>query len=98
MACVEPMNHPGQRQPIVQVDFLIKWNPRSTDRDEVAAQLDAGQITGNGSGNGNGADTGTGAGAVTWTHSRTGKRAALWEQRVVVNGNHRPVRRVLRLL
>jgi len=92
MACVESMNQPGQRQPSVQVDFLIKWNPRSTDRDEVAAQLDAGQITGNGTG------TRTGPGAVTWTHSRVGKRVALWEQLVVVNGIQRPVRRVLRLV
>ena len=90
MACVELMNQPGQRQPSVQVDFLLKWNPRSTDRNEMATQLDAGQITGTG--------TGTGTGAVTWTHSRAGKRAALWEQRVVANGIHRPVRRVLRLL
>ena len=42
MTCVESMNQPGQRQPSVQVDFLIKWNPRSTDCDEMAAQLDAG--------------------------------------------------------
>ena len=94
MACVELMNQPGQRQPSVQVDFLLKWNPRSTDRNEMATQLDAGQITGPGTGTG----PGPGPGAVTRKHFCAGKRAALWEQRVVVNGIHRPVRRVLRLL
>ena len=78
MACVESMNQPGQ----VQVDFLIKWNPRSADRAEMAAQLDACAHS---------------EGAVPWTHPRAGKRVALWEQPVRVEGIQRPVRRVLRL-
>ena len=83
MACVERMNQPRQ----VQVDFLIKWNPRSTERCELAAQLDAGQIVSAGSHS-----------AVTWTQPRVGKRVALWEQPVLVQGIERPVRRVLRLV
>ena len=78
MACVESMNQPGQEQ----VDFLIKWNPRSKDRAEMAAQLDACAHS---------------EGAVQWTHPRAGKRVALWEQPVRVEGIQRPVRRVLRL-
>jgi len=78
MACVESMNQPGQ----VQVDFLIKWNPRSTDLAEMAARLDAAAAS---------------QGAVQWTHPRAGKRVALWEQPVQIQGISRPVRRVLRL-
>ena len=91
MACVESLNRSGQVQQSVQVDFLIKWNPRSTDRAELAAQLDAGQITTTGNSTGS-------PSAVTWTHPRAGKRVALWEQPVVVQGIQRPVRRVLRLV
>jgi len=79
MVCVERMNQPEQ----VQVDFLIKWNPRSTDRAEMAAQLDA---------------CAPSEGAVQWTQPREGKRVALWEQPVRVEGIQRPVRRVLRLV
>ena len=82
MACVESMNQPGQGQQSVQVDFLIKWNPRSTDRAEMAAQLDACAHS---------------ESAVQWTQPRAGKRVALWEQPVSVEGIQRPVRRVLRL-
>jgi hypothetical protein len=82
MACVESMNQPGQLQQGVQVDFLIKWNPRSTDRAEMAARLDACAHS---------------EGAVQWTQPREGKRVALWEQLVSVEGIQSPVRRVLRL-
>ena len=82
MACLERMNQPGRSQQSVQVDFLIKCNPRSTDRAEMAAQLDACAHS---------------QGAVQWTHPRAGKRVALWEQPVSVEGIQRPVRRVLRL-
>jgi hypothetical protein len=37
MACIESMNTPGQPQ----VDWIIKWNPRSTDAAQMAAELDA---------------------------------------------------------
>ena len=79
MVCLESMNQPGR----VQVDWLIKWNPRSTDRAEMAAELDAGAAS---------------QGAVRWTHPRNGKRVALWEQPVKTQGIERPVRRVLRLV
>jgi len=82
MACVEWMNQPEQLQQSVQVDFLIEWNPRSTDRAEMAARLDA---------------CAPSEGAVQWTQPRAGKRVALWEQPVSVEGIQRPVRRVLRL-
>ena len=78
MTCLEGMNQPGQ----VQVDWLIKWNPRSTDRAEMVAELDARSRT---------------DGAPQWTHPRPGKRVALWEQAVQIPGIERPVRRVLRL-
>jgi len=58
------MNQPGQVQQSVQVDFLIKWNPRSTDRAEMAAQLDA---------------CAPSEGAAQWTQTREGKRVALWD-------------------
>ena len=83
MACIESMNQPGQ----VPVDFLIKWNPRSTELAELAAQIDAAQITSTGA-----------RGGVTWSYPRTGKRVALWEQPVVIGAIQRPVRRVLRLV
>jgi Transposase DDE domain group 1 len=81
MAAIESLNAPG----LPQVDWLIKWNPRSTDRAEWAAQIDAGLQDGERS-------------AVRWEHPRQGKRVALWEQRVRVEGVSRPVRRVLRLV
>jgi hypothetical protein len=37
MACCESMNRPG----VPQLDWLIKWNPRSTDAAQMAADLDA---------------------------------------------------------
>ncbi len=65
-----------------RVDWLIKWNPRSTDVQAVAAALD------------NDAD-------VSWQHPRPGKRVALWEQAVEIDGidsTQRPLRRVMRLI
>jgi hypothetical protein len=37
MACLEQMNQPD----LPQVDWIIKWNPRSTDVAQMAAELDA---------------------------------------------------------
>jgi Transposase DDE domain group 1 len=37
MACIDSMNQPD----LPQVDWIIKWNPRSTDIAEMAAELDA---------------------------------------------------------
>ena len=37
MACIEAMNAPG----LAQVDWIIKWNPRSTDAAQMADELDA---------------------------------------------------------
>lgn len=37
MACIEAMNTSGQPQ----VDWIIKWNPRSTDAAQMAEELDA---------------------------------------------------------
>jgi hypothetical protein len=37
MACLDSLNAPG----VSQVDWLIKWNPRSTDAAQMAAELDA---------------------------------------------------------
>ena len=37
MACIESMNAPG----LAQVDWIIKWNPRSTDAAQMAEELDA---------------------------------------------------------
>lgn len=59
MACLESMNRPGQ----APVDWLIKWNPRSTDRVEMAAGLDARSSE---------------HGQPQWRHPRVGKRVALW--------------------
>jgi len=81
MSAIEALNVPG----LPQVDWLIKWNPRSTDRAQWAAQIDAGVQDGE-------------RGAVLWEHPRHGKRVALWEQPVRVEGVSRPVRRVLRLV
>ena len=83
MACLESMNEPVKGQSkLPQVDWIIKWNPRQTDRAEMAAQTDAAVGT---------------AGAVTWVHPRLGKRVVLWETEVSIEGIARPVRRVLRL-
>jgi hypothetical protein len=41
MACIEQMNAPGQPQ----VDWIIKWNPRSTDAAQMADELDAAGTT-----------------------------------------------------
>lgn len=79
MASIEALNTPG----LPQVDWLIKWNPRSIDRAEMAAQIDAAKGT---------------PGAAPWSSPRPGKRVALWEQAVEVPGAARPVRRVLRLV
>ncbi len=81
MASIEALNAPD----LPQVDWLIKWNPRSTERAELAAQIDAGLQDGH-------------SGAVRWEHPRPGKRVALWEQPTRVEGVSRPVRRVLRLI
>jgi hypothetical protein len=81
MASIEALNTPG----LPQVDWLIKWNPRSTERAELAAQIDAAAQDGQ-------------RDAVRWEHPRHGKRVALWEQPVRIEGVHRPVRRVLRLV
>jgi Transposase DDE domain group 1 len=37
MECIESMNKPG----VPQTDWIIKWNPRSTDPAQMAAELDA---------------------------------------------------------
>ncbi len=68
-------DQPGQPR----VDWLIKWNPRTTDRAAVLAQLDADACT-------------------RWDHPRPGKRVALWEQPVQIEGIEQPLRRVLRLI
>jgi len=70
--------HNEHRAP-VPVDWLIKWNPRSTDVAALAAKLDADAST-------------------QWERPRVGKRVALWEQPVKMQGMQRPVRRVLRLI
>lgn len=81
MTAIEALNAPG----LPQVAWLIKWNPRSTDRAGLAARIDA-------------ALQGGEPGAVRWEHPRHGKRVALWEQPVPIEGVSRPVRRVLRLI
>jgi hypothetical protein len=91
MQCLESMNtaaQPGGGQGLPQVDWLIKWNPRRTERAELAAQIDVAQI-----------DVAPQIPeAVRWEHPRKGKRVALWEQAVKVQGVQRPIRRVLRLI
>jgi hypothetical protein len=62
-----------------RVDWLIKWNPRTTDVAAVLEQLDA--------------DPGT-----SWQHPRPGKRVAVWEKAVHIEGHEQPQRRVLRLV
>jgi Transposase DDE domain group 1 len=37
MACIESMNAPG----LAQLDWIVKWNPRSTDAAQMAAERDA---------------------------------------------------------
>jgi Transposase DDE domain group 1 len=71
---IEAHNKPG----LPMVDWLIKWNPRTTNVAALAQQLDA--------------DTTT-----RWEHPRAGKRVALWEESLSVQGIQRPLRRVLRL-
>ena len=87
MGCLESMNQRTNLCPsepgLPNVDWIIKWNPRSTERAEMAAQIDAAIDT---------------PGSVRWEHPRAGKRVALWEQAVAVAGVARPVRRVLRLV
>ena len=72
---IEACNRAG----LPQVDFLIKWNPRTTDVDGVLAQLQADAST-------------------VWEQPRQGKRFAVWEQAVQIEGVARPLRRVLRLI
>jgi len=81
MSCMEAFNAPS----LPQVDWLIKWNPRSTDCAELAAQINAGLHDSQ-------------QGIVRWEQPRQGKRMALWEQLARVEGVERPVRRVLRLV
>ncbi|MBE0547508.1 MAG: IS1380 family transposase [Rubrivivax sp.] len=83
MGCLESMNGRADQPGLPQVDWVIKWNPRSTDRAEMAAQIDVASRA---------------PGAVRWARPRAGKRVALWEQAVTVAGVARPVRRVLRLV
>jgi hypothetical protein len=72
---IEACNQAG----LPQVDFLIKWNPRTTNVDGVLAQLQADAST-------------------VWEQPREGKRFAVWEQAVQIDGVARPLRRVLRLI
>jgi len=74
MRTMQACNQPG----VAQVDWLIKWNPRASDRAAICTQLDADP-------------------AITWAHPREGKRVAVWEQAVSIEGIERPVRRVLRI-
>jgi hypothetical protein len=93
MVCLEAMNRPSAgaaRQPglpglpgLPQVDWLIKWNPRCTDRAEMAARFDAARHS---------------SATLRWEHPRKGKRVALWETPVQIDGAQRPLRRVLRLI
>ena len=71
---IEAYNKPG----LPVVDWLIKWNPRTTNVAALAQQLDA--------------DT-----ATRWEHPRAGKRVALWEVSLSIQGIQRPLRRVLRM-
>ena len=74
---IEAYNRPDQPG-LAQVDWLIKWNPRTTNAPALLEQLDC--------------DTTT-----RWEHPRAGKRIALWEQVLRIEGIERPLRRVLRL-
>ena len=69
----------SKRTGMPQVDWLIKWNPRTTDVVALGQRLDADPAT-------------------RWEQPRAGKRVALWEQAVAIEGIARPVRRVLRLI
>lgn len=62
-----------------RVDWLIKWNPRTTDVAALRRRLDAEETT-------------------RWQHPRAGKRVTLWEEKVLIDGIERPVRRVLQLV
>ncbi|MFM8899000.1 MAG: IS1380 family transposase [Burkholderiales bacterium] len=76
--------------PLAQVDWLIKWNPRTTNVQALWASLNADAN----------AEPSTEPNTNTdihWEQPRAGKRVALWEQAVAIEGIHRPVRRVLRL-
>ena len=75
MRSIEACNESGQPQ----VDWLIKWNPRSKGTAEVLARLEADPAT-------------------RWQQPRAGKRMAVWEEKITVEGIARPVRRVLRLV
>ena len=75
MRSIEGNNQAGQPQ----VDWLIKWNPRSKGTAEVLARLEADPAT-------------------QWQQPRAGKRMAVWEEQITVEGIARPVRRVLRLV
>jgi hypothetical protein len=74
MRNIEACNQTGQPQ----VDWLIKWNPRSADKDTILARLEADANT-------------------PWQQPREGKRVALWEEVITLEGITRPVRRILRL-
>jgi hypothetical protein len=74
MRNIEACNQAGQPQ----VDWLIKWNPRSADKDAILARQEANTDT-------------------AWQQPREGKRVALWEEVVSIEGITRPVRRILRL-
>jgi Transposase DDE domain group 1 len=74
MQALDGYNHRG----LPRVDWLIKWNRRSTDVAQTLVQLEADET-------------------VRWQHPRPGKRVALWEQAVQLEGVKRPVRRVLRM-
>ena len=71
---IEAYNQPG----LAEVDWLIKWNPRTTDVAARLERLDANTTT-------------------RWEHPRAGKRIALWEEVLHIEGIKRPLRRVLRL-
>jgi Transposase DDE domain group 1 len=61
-----------------RVDWLVKWNPRTTDVTALAQRLEADQAT-------------------RWQHPRAGKRVAVWEEPICIEGIERPLRRVMRL-
>jgi Transposase DDE domain group 1 len=82
MNTLNGFNLGDKRAGLPRVDWLIKWNPRSTDVQALAAALHA--------------DPG-----VRWQHPRPGKRVALWEQMIHIEGidsARQPLRRVLRLI
>jgi hypothetical protein len=74
--------HGYNRSGLPRVDWLVKWNPRATDRQALLDELDADPD-------------------MRWQHPRPGKRQALWEQELKVQGidsRQRPLRRVMRLI